>query len=74
MVVEEGLALVSGPKASLHLDPVWLLRSLARGRVWGGEPRVSERRGWGSVGWCPTAVSCSAVSTPALVLTNGSKD
>lgn len=74
MVLKEGLGLVSGPKASLRPDPVWQLRSLVRGRVWGGEPRVSERRGWGSVGLCPTAISHSAVSTPALVLTNGSKD
>lgn len=68
--VEEGLALLSGPKANLHLDPVWF----AGRRVWGGEPRVAERRGWGSVGLCPTAISRSVVSSPALVLTNGSKD
>lgn len=48
--MEEGLALLSGRKASLRLDPVWLLRRLARVRVWGGEPRVAEARGWGSVG------------------------
>lgn len=59
----------SGPKASLHLDPVLLLRSLARGGAWGGEPRVSERRRRGSVGLCPIAISPLAVSTSALVLT-----
>lgn len=42
--MEEGLALLSGPKASLRLDALWLFRSLARGRVWGGKPRISERR------------------------------
>lgn len=64
--MEGGLGFRSGPKTSLHLDPLWLLISFPRGRVWGGEPS-SESGVWYSVCLCATAISCSAASTPALV-------
>lgn len=43
VMVEGGLGFRSGPKTSLHLDPLWLLISFPRGRDWGREPRISER-------------------------------
>lgn len=46
--MEEGLALLSGPDTNLHLDPLWLFRSLARGKF-GEESQEFLRRGGGAL-------------------------